>query len=140
MASPDNPFATGSELSSSSGGATYGSAGPAFGASSVGQGGGFEVAKPPVGVLMVAAVLAVIGIALGAIFWQSAISLAGWISAGPLAIGALALYAAKDTSRRALPTYLRPNGIGLLYSVVSLLVVSGIVVSALSFAFWVGYR
>jgi hypothetical protein len=103
-------------------------------------GGSFEVAKPPVMFLIIAAALALVGIVLGVLGWGSWLAIVGWVFAGPIAIGVLALFVAKDTDKRALPTYLRPDGIGLLYAGVSLLVVAGIIVSALGFAFWVGHR
>lgn len=135
MGLPSNPFASGDAF-----------AGPAargtsnFGGSSFGDGGALEVAKPPVALLAIAAVLAIVGIALGVLGWDSWLAIVGWAFAGPIAIGVLALFVAKDTLKRALPTYLRPDGIGVLYAGVAVLVVVGIAVSAYGFALWVGHR
>lgn len=136
MGSPSNPFASGDAYAGPEAGATSNFGAPAFGDG----GGAFEVAKPPVVLLAVAAVVAVVGIALAVVFWGSVLAIIGWAFAGPIAIGVLALFVAKDTSKRALPTYLRPDGIGLLYAGVAVLVIVGIALSAFSFALWVGHR
>ena len=134
MASPFNPFASGANPGSSPVGATD------VGAPPSGDAGAFEVAKPPVVLLGVAAGIGVLGIILGALGFGSWLASAGWVAAGPVAIGTLALFVYRDTARRALPTYLSPDGIGFLYAGVVLVVVAGIVVSALGFAWWVGHR
>ncbi len=134
MASPFNPFTSGANSGPPPVGAT------GFGAPPPGDGSAFEVAKPPVVLLGVAAGLGVLGLVLGALGFGSWLAITGWVAAGPLAIGTLALFVYRDTARRALPMYLSPDGIGFLYTGVVLIVVVGIVVSALGFAWWVGHR
>ena len=135
VGSPSNPFASGDAFAGPAAGGT-----PRVGDSSFGVGGELDIARPPVALLAVAAVLATIGIALALLGWASWLAIIGWAFAGPISIGVLALFVARDTSRRALPTYLRPDGIGLLYAGVATLVVAGIAVSAFGFALWVGHR
>ncbi|NLA37591.1 MAG: hypothetical protein GX868_18150 [Actinobacteria bacterium] len=137
MPPPSNPFASGGESFGPASGGSAGIGDPAFGA-----GGTIEVTKPPVALLAVASVLAVVGIALGAlsIVWNSWLGIVGWVFAGPIAIGVLAFFVVKDTAKRALPAYLRPDGVGALYAGVAFIVVVGIGVSASGFALWVGHR
>lgn len=132
VGSSENPFATGGEAHGSRVGDPI-----TFGAPITG--GALEIAKPPVSLLAVAAATAVAGIGLGAIGSDSWIALVGWVFAGPLAIGVLAFYVRQDTSRRAMATYLSPTGIGAMYTCVAVLVVIGIIVSALGVAYWVGH-
>lgn len=134
MASPFNPFTSDANFAPPPTGAT------GFGGSPSADGSAFEVAKPPVVLLGVAAGIGVVGIILGAVGFGSWLAITGWVAAGPLAIGILALFVYRDTARRALPAYLSPDGIGFLYAGVVLVVVVGIVVSALGFAWWVGHR
>jgi hypothetical protein len=90
--------------------------------------------------LGVASAMAAIGAVVGAVFWGQWISAIGWLLAGPIAIGVLALFMSRDTLRRSAPVYLRPNWITAVYSVVMLLIAIGVVVSAFGFAIWVGRR
>lgn len=96
------------------------------------------IAKPPTGLLAVGGVIALVGAVLAAICWASGIALIGWTLAGPVAIGVMALYVARDTALHAEPIYLRPEWLTKAYAAVATLAVIGIVVSSLSVAFWVG--
>jgi hypothetical protein len=98
------------------------------------------VAGPPTVLLAVAAAGAVVGIVGGAIGWGSWMAAIGWAFAGPIAIGVMALYFAKDTGRQAAPVYARPGWLTWAYLVVGVLAAAGIVVSALGVAFWIGHR
>lgn len=100
--------------------------------------GPLTIAKPPAGLLAVGAAIALTGAALAGICWASGIALIGWALAGPVAIGVLALYVARDTARQVAPVYLRPEWLTMAYAAVAALAVVGIVVSSLSVAFWVG--
>lgn len=95
---------------------------------------------PPTGILAAAAVLAVIGIVVGSVFWATPIAVVGWLAAGPLAIGVLAAFTSRDTSRRAAAVYLRPDWITAGYAVVIVLITAGVVVGSIGFAMWIGHR
>ncbi|MFT4126565.1 MAG: hypothetical protein QM662_10075, partial [Gordonia sp. (in: high G+C Gram-positive bacteria)] len=95
---------------------------------------------PPTALLAGAAVCAIGGIVLGAVFWERWIAGIGWFLAGPVAIGVLGLFNATDTARRSAPIYLRPSWVRAVTVVVTLLIVAGVLVTAVSFAFWVGRR
>lgn len=97
-------------------------------------------AGPPTVLLIVAGVIAAVGIVVGAVFWGNWIAGIGWLLAGPVAIGVVAVFIAKDTARRAEPIYLRPGWITAAYAVVMVLVAAGVIVGALGFAFWMGRR
>lgn len=141
MGSPYNPFDSGAATN-------VGGPGPggqpnqggygAFGAATSGSAAPLTIGKPPAGLLAIGAGIAVLGVVLAAVFWGSEVALLGWLLAGPVAIGVLAFYAARDTARRAEPVYLRPDWLSMAYAAVAALVVIGIVVSSLSVAFWAG--
>lgn len=95
---------------------------------------------PPVALMVAAAVVAALGIVIGAVFWGGWLAGIGWLLAGPIAIGILAVFIATDTARRSAPIYLRPDWVSLAYAAVMVLVVAGVIVGALGFAFWVGRR
>ena len=78
--------------------------------------------------------------AIGALFWAQWQSLIGWLLAGPIAIGVVALFSSKDTMRRTSAVYLRPGWIMGAYVAVMVLVAAGVLVGAFGFAIWVGRR
>ena len=80
------------------------------------------------------------GICVSAVFWGSALCGLGWFLSGPVAIGIAALFITMDTSRRAQPVYLRPAWLTGMYAAVMVLVIAGVIVGAVGFAFWVGRR
>ncbi|WP_161894557.1 hypothetical protein [Gordonia spumicola] len=102
--------------------------------------GSLEPVGPPIGLLIAAAVLAVLGIAAGAVFWASPLSIAGWALAGPIAIGVLALFTSRDTARRSAAIYLRPDWLPLAYAMTMIVIAAGVVVGSVSFAMWIGHR
>lgn len=95
---------------------------------------------PPTGLLIAAAVLAVVGTVFGGVFWGSPLSIVGWALAGPIAIGVLALFTSRDTVRRSAAIYLRPDWLSLAYAVTMLIIAIGVVVGSVSFAMWIGHR
>ncbi len=95
---------------------------------------------PPTALLVASGVLAAAGIAIGALFWAQWQSLIGWLLAGPIAIGVVALFSSKDTMRRTSAVYLRPGWIMGAYVAVMVLVAAGVLVGAFGFAIWVGRR
>ncbi|NDK90757.1 hypothetical protein GYA93_14370 [Gordonia desulfuricans] len=97
-------------------------------------------AGPPTLLIALTGLVAAIGIALGAVFWGQWIAGIGWLLAGPVAICILAMFISTDTSRRAQPIYLRPGWMSAAYTAVMILIVAGVIVGALGFAFWVGRR
>lgn len=135
VGSPFDPFDAGD--TANAGGQNLGDY-PNAVSSVFGGAGQLTVAKPPAGLLFVGAAIAVAGGALAGICWTSWIALIGWVLAGPVAIGVMASYVARDTARRAEPVYLRPDWLTMAYAVASTLGVIGILVSSLSVAFWVG--
>lgn len=98
-----------------------------------------SIAKPPVGLLAAGAVIAVVGLVLAVVFWANPIALVGWALAGPVAIGVMALYVARDTALRAEPVYLRPDWLSMAYAAVAAVAVIGVVVSSVSIALWAGH-
>ncbi|MBS9533709.1 hypothetical protein KIH27_08935 [Mycobacterium sp. M1] len=65
-------------------------------------------------------------------------ALAGWLLAGPVAIGALAVFNRVDTRRRTDAIYSAPSWTATLYWVVLALCLVGIVVGAWQIALWAG--
>ena len=110
------------------------------GAPSGSSGESLEPVGPPLGILAAAALLAVAGIVVGAVFWGASLSSLGWLLAGPLAIGVLALFTARDTARRTAAVYLRPDWITMAYAVVIVLIAAGVIVGSVGFAMWIGHR
>ncbi|GAB19898.1 hypothetical protein GOEFS_096_00750 [Gordonia effusa NBRC 100432] len=130
--SSGNPFGQ-----SSSSGPPFGSPlGPSSGA----PGQPFAVARPPSGLLIAAAGVALVGlvIAIVGVFREDAVALVGWALAGPLAIILLGFFVAADTRRQAEPVYTRPGWVGLVYAIAAVLIVAGIVVASVGVALWIG--
>jgi hypothetical protein len=82
------------------------------------------------------AVLAVISAASGGGILVPA--LAGWLLAGPLAIGALAVYTRVDTRRRSESIYSAPRWTATLYWAVLVVCLVGIALGAWQIALWAG--
>lgn len=81
-------------------------------------------------------IVAAIGSALGGgIIWLAA---AGWLLAGPVAIGALAVYNRVDTRRRTDAIYSAPSWVGTVYWVVLATCLLGIALGAWQIALWAG--
>jgi hypothetical protein len=82
------------------------------------------------------AVLALISAAAGGGVLMTA--LAGWLLAGPLAIGALAVYTRVDTRRRSESIYSAPRWTATLYWAVLGVCLVGIALGAWQIALWAG--
>ena len=65
-------------------------------------------------------------------------ALAGWLLAGPLAIGALAVYTRVDTRRRSESIYSAPRWATTLYWAVLVVCLVGIALGAWQIALWAG--
>ena len=100
-------------------------------------------AGPPLKWFGVALVMAAAGVVLalvsatggGGVF---APALAGWLLAGPLAIGALAVYTRVDTRRRSESIYSAPRWASRLYWAVLVVCLVGIALGAWQIALWAG--
>ena len=100
-------------------------------------------AGPPLKWCTVALLLAVAGVVLAVISAASGGSvlvtaLAGWLLAGPLAIGALAVYTRVDTRRRSESIYSTPRWGAMLYWAVLVVCLVGIALGAWQIALWAG--
>jgi len=88
--------------------------------------------------------LAVLGLmvaAIGALLRGSlATAVAGWLLAGPAAIGALAMYTRVDTQRRTEAIYSAPAWAPRLYWAVLAVGLLGIAMGAWQIALWAGHQ
>ena len=105
-------------------------------------GGNLQTAGPPLMWFAIAVVLALLGLiaaAVGAVTGGSLVTAAtGWLLAGPVAIGALAMYTRVDTRRRTEAIYSAPVWAARLYWVVLALCLIGIALGAWQIALWAG--
>ena len=126
------------------GGDAFGPSGrhDAFGQSGALGGGALATAGPPLVWFVVALALAVAGVALALVSALSggvlATALVGWLLAGPIAIGALAVYTRVDTRRRTESIYSAPRWAGTLYWAVLAVCLVGIALGAWQIALWAG--
>jgi hypothetical protein len=100
-------------------------------------------AGPPLKWFAVTLLLAVAGVVLAVISAASGggvlvPALAGWLLAGPLAIGALAVYSRVDTRRRSESIYSAPRWTATLYWAVLVVCLVGIALGAWQIALWAG--
>jgi hypothetical protein len=99
-------------------------------------------AGPPLVWFAVALGLAVVGVALAGLSALSgpmiASAVGGWLLAGPLAIGALAVFSRVDTRRRTEAIYSAPTWTSTFYWVVLAVCLLGIAVGAWQIALWAG--
>jgi hypothetical protein len=105
--------------------------------------GTLATAGPPLKWFAVALVLAVAGVVLALVSATSgggvfATALAGWLLAGPIAIGALAVYSRVDTRRRSESIYSAPRWAATLYWAVLVVCLVGIALGAWQIALWAG--
>ena len=115
-------------------------AGDAFGGSDAGLGeGALVVTRPPVALFGLALALAVAGVVIG-VLWGPLLpaAFAGWLLAGPVAIGVLAEFTRVDTQRRANAVYSAPRWVASLYWAVLAVCLLGIAVGAWHIAIWAG--
>lgn len=98
-----------------------------------------EAARPPVGWIVAAGALALLGLA-GAVVLGTDVRLAvvSWLLAGPVAIGLLAVFTVRDTGQRAKPVYTAPSWVTAAYRVTLGLSLLGVVAGALRIADWAG--
>ena len=107
------------------------------------SGGMLATAGPPLKWFAVTLLLAVAGAVLAILSAASGggvlvPALAGWLLAGPLAIGALAVYTRVDTRRRSESIYSAPRWTASLYWVVLVVCLVGIALGAWQIALWAG--
>ncbi|MEO3761068.1 hypothetical protein ABGB19_22645 [Mycobacterium sp. B14F4] len=105
--------------------------------------GTLATAGPPLRWFAVALVLAVAGVVLALVSAAEGggvigPALAGWLLAGPLAIGALAAYTRVDTRRRSESIYSAPRWAARLYWAVLVVCLVGIALGAWQVALWAG--
>ncbi|MUL85846.1 MULTISPECIES: hypothetical protein [unclassified Mycolicibacterium] len=87
------------------------------------------------GLALAGVIVAVIGAIVGPMLVTA---VAGWLLAGPVAIGALAVYTRVDTRRRTDAIYSAPNWTSTLYWAVLAVCLVGIAVGAWQIALWAG--
>jgi len=105
--------------------------------------GTLATAGPPLKWCAVTLLLAVAGVVLALISAASGggvlvTALAGWLLAGPLAIGALAVYTRVDTRRRSESIYSAPRWAANLYWAALVVCLMGIALGAWQIALWAG--
>jgi len=112
----------------------------AFGASDSGLSeGALAVARPPIALSALAFGLAVTGLVIG-MLWGPRLSaaLAGWLLAGPVAIGVLAEFSRIDIRRRTHAVYSAPRWVPNVYWAILGVCLLGIAVGAWHIALWAG--
>jgi hypothetical protein len=97
------------------------------------------VAHPPVALFALAFALAAVGLAIG-LAWGPRLgaAFAGWLLAGPVAIGVLAEYSRVDTRRRTHAVYSAPRWVPNVYWAILGVCLLGIAVGAWHIALWAG--
>jgi hypothetical protein len=98
-----------------------------------------SVAGPPLALFALAFALAAVGLAIG-LAWgpRLAAAFAGWLLAGPLAIGVLAEFSRVDTGRRTHAVYSAPRWVPNVYWAILAVCLLGIAVGAWHIALWAG--
>lgn len=99
------------------------------------------VTRPPLVLVVVALAFATVGIVLGGVAahtGSTAPAFAGWLLAGPVAIGTLAWFTHLDTRRRVSSVYSAPTWLSTVYWVVVVPCAVGIGVGAWRIALWAG--
>lgn len=99
-----------------------------------------ESASAPVAWLAAGAVLAALALVAALLFGGTvSVAIAGWLVAGPVVIGLLALYTLRQTRALALPFATGPSsGLRLAYAGVVALTMIAVLVSAWRIAEWAG--
>lgn len=100
--------------------------------------GGLRRTGAPWPLLLAAVILAVAGGSLAWFTGSGLVTIACWVAAGPLAMGLLALFIAKDAQARASGVYSRPAWVDALYWAGIGLSLAAVVGCALRIALWVG--
>jgi hypothetical protein len=97
------------------------------------------VAGPPLALFALAFALAAVGLAMGVVWGpRLAAAFAGWLLAGPLAIGVLAEFSRVDTRRRTHAVYSAPRWVPNVYWAILGVCLLGIAVGAWRIALWAG--
>jgi hypothetical protein len=97
------------------------------------------VAHPPVALFGLAFALAAVGLAIGLVWGpRLGAAFAGWLLAGPVAIGVLAGYSRVDTHRRTHAVYSAPRWVTRVYWAILAVCLLGIAVGAWHIALWAG--
>jgi hypothetical protein len=97
------------------------------------------VAGPPVALIALAFALAAVGLAIGLVWGpQVREAFAGWLLAGPVAIGVLAEFSRVDTRRRTNAVYSAPRWVPNVYWTILVVCLLGIAVGAWRIALWAG--
>jgi hypothetical protein len=98
-----------------------------------------NVARPPLALFGLAAVLAVVGMVTAGVWGAALLAAAvGWFLSGPVAIGVLAAYTRVDTRRRSDAVYSAPHWTGTLYWAVVAVCMIGVGVGAWQLAMLAG--
>jgi hypothetical protein len=97
------------------------------------------VAGPPLALFALAFALAAVGLAIG-LGWGPRVTaaFAGWLLAGPVAIGVLAEFSRVDTRRRTHAVYSAPRWVPNVYWAILGVCLLGIAVGAWHIALWAG--
>jgi len=99
-----------------------------------------STARPPFGMLLLAVGTSLLAIIASLLIGQgSALTLVGWLLAGPLAFGLLATFSAKDAKARAMPVYVEPTWASAAYWSAVVVTFVGVVLAAVHVASWVGH-
>jgi hypothetical protein len=97
------------------------------------------VAGPPMALFALAFALAAAGLAIGLVWGpRLAAAFAGWLLAGPVAIGVLAEFSRVDTRRRTRAVYSAPRWVPNVYWAILGVCLAGIAVAAWHIALWAG--
>jgi hypothetical protein len=97
------------------------------------------VAHPPVALFALAFALAAAGLAIGLVWGpRVAAAFAGWLLAGPVAIGVLAEFSRVDTHRRTHAVYSASRWVPNVYWAILGVCLLGIAVGAWHIALWAG--
>jgi hypothetical protein len=102
-------------------------------------GASLTVARPPLALFGLAIALAAAGAVIAGV-WGGALpaAIVGWLLAGPLAIGILAVYTLVDTRRRTSAVYSAPSWTKAAYWTVVAVCMTGIAIGAWHLALWAG--
>lgn len=95
-------------------------------------------ASPPAILLYSSLLSAGLGATLAWILGSSAMTLLGWVLAGPIAIGLIGYYHKVDTSRRATDLYAEPGHLKILYTTTMAVCLVAVVIAAVFVGLWWG--
>lgn len=94
--------------------------------------------SPPVILLYSSLLSAGLGAVLAWILGSSAMTLLGWVFAGPIAIGLIGYYHKVDTLRRATDLYAEPGYLKILYMTTIAVCLVAVVIAAVFVGLWWG--